>query len=106
MYDPITLLAAHPLTLQTFFEVDIRRVGGVDHIVVGLTDEQHGLRDPHRLRAFLMNALYYGLAESVDVVRQRELSQIREVEDEQYSFDCDELSEDRDWSSRNSFIQA
>ena len=66
MYDAFALLAAHPTTLQAFFEVDIRTVAGVEHIVVGPSDEKPGVRDPHKLRSFLMNALRYALAESVD----------------------------------------
>lgn len=65
MYDPITLLAAHPMTLQAFFEVDIHTVGGVQHIIVGPSDEKPGVRDPHKVRSFVINALVYGLASSM-----------------------------------------
>jgi len=70
MYDPITMLAAHPVTLQAFFEVDIRTVNGVEHIIVGPTDEQPGVRDPHKIRSFLINALRHALATSINSVKE------------------------------------
>jgi len=65
MYDPLTLLAAHPSTLQKFFEPTVKVVNGVSHLVVGVDAEVTGVKDKQSLRAFMMNALRYALSQSV-----------------------------------------
>ena len=65
MYDPLTLLAAHPKTLEKFFEPTIKVVNGVHHLVVGVDSEVTGVKDKKALRAFMMNALRYALSQSV-----------------------------------------
>ena len=104
-YDMLAMLAVHPTSLGTFFEVsgthtsrrnpsllavrrcsrrralsvvcvcararvllvwqvELKVVRGTEHIVVGASDDRPGVRDAHKLRSFLMNALRHALAES------------------------------------------
>jgi len=70
MYDVLALLAAHPATLEAFYEVEVRTVKGVDHVIIGPSNEQPGVPDPHKLRSFVMNALRYALAESREDAQQ------------------------------------
>ena len=44
-YDPLTLFAAHPVTLQKFFEPSVKVVNGVRHLVVGVSSEKHGVKN-------------------------------------------------------------
>jgi len=64
MYDALALLAAHPKTLDAFFEVALKEVNDVTHCVVGLNDEHPGIRDTNLLRTFLMDGLRYALSVS------------------------------------------
>ena len=56
--------------LQAFYEVEVRTVKGVDHVIIGPSNEQPGVPDPHKLRSFVMNALRYALAESREDAQQ------------------------------------
>ena len=66
MYDPLALLAAHPTTLERFFEVEIKFVRGVEHMVIGTSEERPGIRNGTALRSFLMDAFRYALSESLE----------------------------------------
>ena len=46
------------------WQVELKVVRGTEHIVVGASDDRPGVRDAHKLRSFLMNALRHALAES------------------------------------------
>ena len=63
--DALTLLAAHPATLERFFEVDVKVANGVRHLVVGTSDEQPCVRDSHHLRSFMLKAWRLALLESL-----------------------------------------
>ena len=62
-----------PWATQAFFTVDFRKVGGVTHIIVGPSDEQSGVRDPHKLRSFLMDGLRYALSVSLENFKVEEV---------------------------------
>ena len=64
-HDCLALLAAHPTTLEYFFEVDVKVVRGVRHLVVGTSDRQPGVRDSHRIRSFLLKACHLALTKSL-----------------------------------------
>eukprot|EP00929_Paragymnodinium_shiwhaense_P102248 TRINITY_DN65437_c0_g1_i1.p1 TRINITY_DN65437_c0_g1~~TRINITY_DN65437_c0_g1_i1.p1 ORF type:complete len:2269 (+),score=529.06 TRINITY_DN65437_c0_g1_i1:427-6807(+) len=70
IYDPLSVLAAQPTALCRFFEVQIKVVKGVEHMVVGATQERHGVRDVNGLRSFLTNAFWYALSQSAGEARQ------------------------------------
>ena len=77
-HDALALLAAHPTTLEHFFEVEVKEVNGVQHLVVGTSDEVSGVRDSQQLRSFLIKALHYALSESLDdASRAAERLQVR-----------------------------
>ena len=63
-YDPLALLAAHPTTLERFFEVELKTVQGVEHMVVGTSEESPGIRNGNALRSFMMDAFAYALSET------------------------------------------
>ena len=65
IYGPLALLAAQPLTLGRFFEVRTKIVGNAEHLVVGTSEDETGVRDSRALRAFVMDALRYALSESL-----------------------------------------
>ena len=69
MARPLALLTAHPGALHAFFDVEVKLVGEVEHVVVGVgavggAVEASGVREAHQLRAFLMDALRYALLDS------------------------------------------
>jgi hypothetical protein len=70
VYDALALLSAHPTTLDAFFEVGVKEVGGVKHCVVGLNKDHSGIRDANKLRSFLMDALRYALTNSLEEARR------------------------------------
>lgn len=69
MYDALALLSAHPATLDAFFEVGIKEVNGVEHCVVGTSDDHPGVRDANKLRSFLMDSFRCALSSSLEEVR-------------------------------------
>lgn len=66
LYDPLCLLAALPATLQRFFVLDTKVVRGVEHIVIGSSEDRNGIRDVPALKSFMMNALRYSLMQSIE----------------------------------------
>ena len=62
MYDPIALLCAAPNT-RYFFEPTIKRVNGVEHMVIGTSREKSGVRDDmvEELRDFLYTNFFRGI---------------------------------------------
>jgi len=66
MYDPLAMLAAHPQTLERFFEVELKTVQGVEHMVIGTSEERPGIRNGNALRSFLMDAFRYALSETLE----------------------------------------
>jgi len=65
IYDPLCLLATISDTLERFFDVEIKNVRGVEHMVVGI-ESRDSVRDVPVLRSFLMDAFRYALSASVD----------------------------------------
>jgi len=75
MYDPLSVLAAsllaahtaaaYPSSLERYFNVEIKVVNKVEHMVIGLSASKHGIRDVPGVRSFMMKAMRYALKESV-----------------------------------------
>src|SRR5262249_19537207 len=58
LYDPITAIAASPGLRKGFFEPVEVEVFGRKHSIIGLSNEQHGVRNPEDLRQFLISSMY------------------------------------------------
>lgn len=65
LYDPCTLIAAIPNLREHFFAPQVVEVGGVEHIMVGVSAAQHNVRIPSELAAFLKSTLVDSLCESM-----------------------------------------
>merc|ERR1712110_1052601 len=75
MYDPLSVLAAsllaahtsaaHPAGLGRYFNVEIKVVNKVEHMVIGLSANKHGIRNVPGIKSFMMKALRYALKESM-----------------------------------------
>eukprot|EP00928_Gymnodinium_smaydae_P005401 TRINITY_DN11843_c0_g1_i2.p1 TRINITY_DN11843_c0_g1~~TRINITY_DN11843_c0_g1_i2.p1 ORF type:complete len:727 (+),score=154.17 TRINITY_DN11843_c0_g1_i2:276-2456(+) len=66
IYDPLCLLATQPEALARFFQVEIKVVRGVEHMVIGVDEEHHGIRDVPGLKSFMLSALRYALSQPTD----------------------------------------
>jgi len=72
-YDPLTLVAACPSTLERFFEVSVKEVYAkelgekvlMEHLIIG-TPSNAGVRNPQQLRSFLMDAFSHSLTKTRD----------------------------------------
>merc|ERR1712048_78085 len=74
VYDPLCLLVALPAALERFFEVEIKNVKGVEHMVIGVSEQNNGVqRDVAALKSFVLNALRYALTKSVDHARWQQV---------------------------------
>ena len=60
----LALLACHPATLEAFFEVELKIVAGVEHMVVGTSLERSGVRDCAKLRSFILDGCRHALSAS------------------------------------------
>ena len=47
-------------------QVELKTVQGVEHMVVGTSEEKTGIRNANALRSFLMDAFRYALSESYE----------------------------------------
>ncbi|MFA5358813.1 MAG: hypothetical protein WC310_03270 [Patescibacteria group bacterium] len=56
LYDPINFVAAIPNLIDTFFDPTEVWVNGVRHLVIGVSSDNHGVRDIDGLRQFLTAA--------------------------------------------------
>lgn len=59
-YDPINLVAAIPELRDMFFTPKIVTVNGVNHMVIGWSPEEHGVKEPAKLVEFLNSLLVKG----------------------------------------------
>lgn len=56
LYDPINLIAAVPALCERFFHPTLVRVNTTTHRVIGVSREQHGIKNIEALRSFLQDA--------------------------------------------------
>lgn len=61
LYDPVTLVAAIPTLRELFFSSYVAEVNGVEHHVIGIDAERHGVIDPPELAAYLMTIMVESL---------------------------------------------
>ena len=47
-------------------QVELKTVQGIEHMVVGTSEEKTGIRNANALRSFLMDAFRYALSESYE----------------------------------------
>ena len=59
--DPLAMLACHPATLEAFFEVALKPIGGVAHMIIGSGAERSGVRDSTQLRAWVLDGCRHAL---------------------------------------------
>lgn len=59
-YDPLNLIAAVPFLRDIFFKTKVIKVGGVKHLVVGWSAEEHGVRSTPKTVSFLESLLEFG----------------------------------------------
>ena len=66
-HDALALLAAHPTCCRLFFEVDVKQVLNVLHVVVGTSDVQPGVRTDStvKIKSFVLNACHFALSNSL-----------------------------------------
>lgn len=62
--DPLALLACHPATLEAFYDVTIKVVNDVEHMVIGESAERSGVRDCAKLRSFVLDGCRHAFAAS------------------------------------------
>jgi len=61
MYDPLALLVAVPALREQFFESKKKIIQGVPHLVIGVSKESNGVREPPALHRFMLNAFFQGI---------------------------------------------
>jgi hypothetical protein len=61
MYDPLALLVAVPALREQFFESKKKVIHGVPHLVIGVSKDSHGVREPPTLHRFMLNAFFQGI---------------------------------------------
>ncbi|MFC1623390.1 hypothetical protein ACFL2R_01250 [Patescibacteria group bacterium] len=66
LYDPCTLIAAMPGLREYFFSPYVHEMDGVEHFIIGLSDEHHGLSKSKELSKYL----HYALVESLHMSMQ------------------------------------
>ena len=54
LYDPINLVAAIPVLRKRFFRPTEVKINSTTHLVIGVSAENHGVRDPQALRDFII----------------------------------------------------
>lgn len=59
-YDPINLVAAIPELLDRYFSPKAVSVNGTEHLVIGWSAQDHGVKEPMKLVAFLNELLVEG----------------------------------------------
>ena len=67
MYDPIALLATVPRLRERFFDPRTHNVNGVDHLVIGNSTTEPGIRDPPQLLEFMERGFISGLCKDTKV---------------------------------------
>jgi hypothetical protein len=55
LYDPISFIAAIPALRSSFFNPHVVKVGQTTHIVIGMSRDDHNIKDVDALRQFMMN---------------------------------------------------
>ena len=63
MYDPMALLASIPQIRHRYFEWESKVVNGVEHIVIGVSKEKHGVKE--ELAAELISFMYNSFLKGV-----------------------------------------
>jgi hypothetical protein len=65
LYDPVTLIAAHPTLREQFFSPYTVEVNGAEHHVIGVDAERHCVNDPVELAQYMHRMMLDSLANCV-----------------------------------------
>ncbi len=65
LYDPVTLVAAIPTLREHFFSPYVAEVNGVEHHLIGLDAERHGVNDIKALAEYLRRIMLESLMQSM-----------------------------------------
>jgi len=69
LYDPCTLLAAMPGLREYFYSPYVHELFGAEHLVIGLSQDRHGVARPQELAEYLAHALVESLELSLPAVK-------------------------------------
>lgn len=64
LYDPMTLVAAIPDLRRKFFEPVTVTVQGVEHLVIGVSKDKHGVKEVQALREYMVQRCIESLTQS------------------------------------------
>lgn len=65
LYDPMTLVAAIPDLRKKFFDPVVVTVNGVEHLIIGVTKDKHGVKAVSELREYMVQRCIESLTASI-----------------------------------------
>ncbi len=65
LYDPMTLVAAIPDLRRKFFEPTTVTVNGVEHLIIGVSKDKHGVKEVQALREYMVQRCIESLTASL-----------------------------------------
>lgn len=72
LYDPMTLVAAVPDLRERFYQPTNVQVKGVNHLIIGVSEAVHGVKDTTGLATFMTERFVKALTESLPDARSRQ----------------------------------